>query len=76
MKKAAKLDQLGRVAVPSDVLKELNWVKSTKEVAQFVSVEVVGDTVVLTKDTEKRCVCGHKLKDRYKYCPECGTKVK
>ena len=76
MKREAKLDSLGRLVVPSDILKELKWDKSTKDIAQYVIVEMVDNTIVVTKDTENRCDCGCKLKDRYNYCPDCGRKVK
>jgi hypothetical protein len=75
MNKTIKLDASGRIVIPSEMIKELQWGKSSPDAVQFVNMTLVDDTLVITKDVEKRCTCGYKLNDRFKYCPDCGKKV-
>ena len=75
MKREAVLDLLGRVCIPKSYLKKLGWNMSTKVTSEKVNLELLDDSIVITKQDYKVCDCGKQLNASYKYCPECGKKV-
>lgn len=76
MKREAVLDLVGRVCIPKPYLKSLGWNISTKSVSEKVNLELLDDSIIITKQDYKVCDgCGKNIKSSWKYCPECGKKV-
>ena len=68
-----KIDELGRVVIPRDYREPLGLTPQTP-----LTMELVGDTIVIKKRTQTCALCGKEISEdgKISLCPACIRKVK
>ena len=76
MNREASIDSMGRICLPKDFLKKLDWKLSSKDIIEKVNITLSDDCILITQKTPLKCKnCGEDLKYSFKFCPECGKEV-
>ena len=66
-----KLDELGRIVIPMEFRKKLNW--NYKDEIDIIEIE---DGVILKKYSRIQCkYCNNNVYKKDKYCSKCGNKL-
>ena len=65
------LDVLGRIVIPKEIRKELEWNTGDK-----IIIEQKGEKLLLRKNKIKECkYCGTNQPVKYNFCYRCGAKL-
>jgi len=62
-----KLDELGRIVLPSELRKVLDI-----KIKDGLEIYTEGNTIILKKHSMLKCECGTDLNESDRYCRHCG----